>query len=292
VKLKATRETKIWGGLEFVRVPQGEFLMGSEDDDELAWPDEKPQHTFEIPYDYWMGRFSVTNAQFGTFVRSTSYETQAERDGWAWVWNVKDAKWAKTPGASWEHPQGPESRVAGLEKHPVVQVCWHDALAFCEWLNQKQAPDLPQGYVLRLPGEAEWEKAARGAAGRRWPWGNAFDAARCNSKEDGPLCTTPVDAYSPRGDSLYGVADVSGNVWEWTLTLWGEDRSSSAFTYPYHRQDGRENQNAPDTFFRIIRGGSYKDDLKGVRAACRDLDPPRFALSNLGFRVATAPHFP
>jgi formylglycine-generating enzyme required for sulfatase activity len=168
-------------------------------------------------------------------------------------------------------------------------VCWYDALAYCEWLSQQHNSILQLGYHFRLPSEAEWEKAARGVDAREWPWGNTYDAALCNSKDGGKLRTTSVGAYSPHGDSFYGVSDMSGNVWEWTITLWGEGRDKPDFVYPYRGTDGRENQRAGDGFYRIVRGGSFKDDSKGVRCACRDLDPPHYALNNLGFRVFAAP---
>lgn len=263
--------------------------MGSQADDELAWEDEKPQHILELSYDYWIGRFPVSNAQFGEFVRSTSFETRAEREGWGWVWNIRDEQWEKKEGANWLHPLGANSHITALQEHPVVQVCWYDARAFCEWLTQRQFNDLQPDYQFRLPSEAEWEKSARGTEGREWPWGNDFDAALCNSKMDGNIYTTPARAYSPRGDSVYGAADMSGNVWEWTLTLWGEDHDTPTFVYPYTSKDGRENQAADDGVYRIIRGGSFKDDIKGVRSACRDLDPPYYSLNNLGFRVFWAP---
>jgi formylglycine-generating enzyme required for sulfatase activity len=262
--------------------------MGSRDDDELAWEDEKPQHTLEIPYVYWVGRYPITNAQFAEFVHSTSFETRAEREGWCWVWDIGDTQWRKTEGASWRHPLGSQRGIAALEEHPVVQVCWYDVLAFCSWLNQKHVNDLQQGFHFRLPSEAEWEKSARGTDGRQWPWGNSFDAELCNS-QDGKMRTTPVGAHSPLGDSMYGVADVSGNVWEWTATLWGKDREKADFVYPYVGTDGRENLGAGDSFFRVIRGGSFKDDIRGVRSTCRDLDPPYYSLNNLGFRVIVAP---
>jgi len=79
--------------------------MGNGDDNALAYGDEMPQHTWEIPYDYWIARFPVTNAQFAEFVRSTSFVTRAEREGWCWVWDSQDAKWGKQQGASWKHPR-------------------------------------------------------------------------------------------------------------------------------------------------------------------------------------------
>ncbi len=275
--------------MEFVRIPKGQFIMGSKDDNELAWDDERPQHVLDIPYDYWIGKHPVTNAQFGKFVHSTTFETRAERVGWGWVWNARKGQWGKEEGANWRNPLGANSGIAGLESHPVVLVCWYDALAFCEWLNQKHPANLPRDYHFRLPSEAEWEKAARGPEGNEWPWGNAYDAAPCSSRDNGKLCTVPVGACSPRGDSVYGVADMSGNAWEWTLTLWGMDRDKAEYVYPYVGDDGRESKSAGDIYYRIIRGGSFKDDMKGVRCACRDLDPPHYSLNNLGFRVSAAP---
>lgn len=289
MKSNIAGDTSTWGGIEFVRIPGGGFIMGSKDDDELAWCDEIPQHIFEIPYEYWVGRFPISNAQFAEFVRATSFETRAERESWCWVWNRIDAEWERQDGASWKHPLGANSSLDGLEQHPVVQVCWYDALAYCEWFNREYLRHLPQGICFRLPNEAEWEKAARGTEGRRWPWGNAYDPARCNAKEGGEICTTPVGAHSPQGDSIYGAAGMSGNAWEWTVTLWGDDHDTPAFVYPYRGDDGRENLDAGEAFYRIIRGGSYKDDLKGMRCACRDLDPPHYSLSNLGFRLFAAP---
>ncbi len=273
----------------FVRIPKGRFVMGSKDDNELAWDDEKPQHTLEIPYDYWIGKHPVTNAQFGEFVQSTAFETRAERDGWGWVWDSRDGQWGKAEGAHWRDPLGTSDSNTALAEHPVVQVCWYDALAYCEWLNEKHASMLPQGCLFRLPSEAEWEKAARGPDGYEWPWGNDYDGALCNSRDKGKVCTTPVGAHSPQGDSIYGVADMSGNVWEWTLTLWGADRDTADYAYPYVGGDGREDPGAGNGFFRIIRGGSFKDDKSGVRCACRDLDPQQYSLNNLGFRVIAGP---
>jgi formylglycine-generating enzyme required for sulfatase activity len=279
----------IWAGMNFVRIPKGKFLMGSKDDDELAWDDEKPQHIIDLPYDYWVGRFPVSNSDFREFVQSTSYVTRAEKEGWCWVWNSKEMKWEKVKGAYWEQPLGGCRSVEKMGKYPVVQVCWYDALAYCEWLNLNHNHDLQEGYCFCLPSEAEWEKAARGPNGLEWPWGNEFDPELCNSREGGKICTVVIGAHSPQGDSEYGVADMSGNIWEWTTTLWGNDRDTPTYVYPYNSLDGRENERADEEFFRIIRGGSYKDDIKGVRSACRDLDPPHYSLSNLGFRVFVAP---
>lgn len=264
-------------------------MMGSPVDDDQIDDDEKPQHTLDIPYDYWMGKTPITNEQFEEFVRATSYQTNAEKEGWAWVWMVKEKSWEEVEGANWRHPLGPNRDLGDLEKHPVVSVNFHDARAYCQWLNMQASTDLPEGYHFRLPSEAEWEKAARGPDGRLWPWGNRFEPAFCNSKEGGSDSVIAVGAYAPQSDSLYGVSDMCGNIWEWTTTLWGNERYVRAFVYPYRLGDGRDNQQADDNFYRIIRGGSFKDNQHTLRSACRDLDPPLFSLNNLGIRVMVAP---
>ena len=282
-------ETMHIEGMDFLHIPKGQFVMGSKDDNELAWDDEKPQHMLDIPYDYWVARFPVSNADFGAFIRATAYVTRAEREGWCWVWNVQDARWEKVQGAYWEQPLGAGRGFEAEDQYPAVQVCWYDALAFCEWLNhQGHKHELREGYGFRLPNEAEWEKAARGPNGNEWPWDDAFDPALCNCREGGKSQIIKIGACSPQGDSEYGVADMSGNIWEWTVTLWGDNRDRPTFVYPYSGNDGREDFSAGEAFYRIIRGGSFKDDKQGVRSACRDFEPPTVANGILSFRVCRA----
>jgi formylglycine-generating enzyme required for sulfatase activity len=133
--------------------------------------------------------------------------------------------------------------------------------------------------VVRLPTEAEWEKAARGEYGNEWPWGNEFDKSKCNSSEGGVGTTTPVGAYSPQGDSPYGAADMAGNVWEWCHSLFEP--------YPYVASDGREAET--DSGGRVWRGGSFLNLQWYARATSRNRYYPDFRLGNLGLRVAVAP---
>ena len=156
-----------------------------------------------------------------------------------------------------------------LNQHPVVNISWHDALAYCHWLSENTAQ------CYRLPTEAEWEKAARGASARTYPWGDEFDKTRCNTWEAGIGRTTPVDAY-PTGASPYGVMDMVGNVWEWCSTLHAD--------YPYRADDSREDLAAEG--WRTLRGGSWLDYEWGARCARRLSGQPDYVSRNTGFRVA------
>lgn len=218
------------GGMDFVHVPAGKFLMGSRADNQLARDDEKPQHTVKIPYDYWIGKFPITNEQYAKFVLATTGKH-----------NKMVESWLSRPD------------------HPATGVSWDEAQAYCHWLNQMHGVEILMGYAFRLPTEAEWEKAARGEFGFEWPWGNEFDKNKCNSEEGGKKGTTPVGAYSPAGDSPYGAADMVGNVWEWTRSRYKG--------YPYQAGDGREDLKASD--FRVARGGSWLNLRDYARCAVR-----------------------
>ncbi|MFH0878401.1 MAG: SUMF1/EgtB/PvdO family nonheme iron enzyme [Lentisphaerota bacterium] len=232
-----------WGGIEFVKVSAGPFLMGSKEGNSLALADERPQHTVNIPYDYWIARFPVTNEHYAAYVGK-----------------------GKHPVSDWQKKKD----------HPVINVSWQDAMAYCKWLNNLLKGRLPQGLILRLPTEAEWEKAARGTDGSEWPWGNEFDKNKCNSDEGGKGDTTPVGLYSPQGDSPYGCADMVGNVWEWTHSLYKP--------YPYKAKDGRENEK--DSAPRVLCGGAFYNNAGFVRCASRYGGHPLGAVWYYrGFRV-------
>jgi|WetSurMetagenome_2_1015567.scaffolds.fasta_scaffold117629_2 toxoflavin biosynthesis protein ToxD len=227
----------VWGDMEFVRVPAGKFIMGGN-----RYADQKPPRPIEMLDDYWIARYPVTNAQFARFVAAVEYPFDQG------AWQTK-------------------------ADHPVVNVSWRDALAYCAWLNETLRDEL-RDLVLRLPTEAEWEKAARGPHSLEWPWGNEFDKRKCNSNEAGQGGTMPVGAYSPQGDSPYGAADMVGNVWEWCHSRYKP--------YPYQANDGRENEAGDDV--RVLRGGSWFDDRNVVHSAYRYADPPDLRIDNLGYR--------
>jgi formylglycine-generating enzyme required for sulfatase activity len=245
-----------WGGIKFVRIPAGKFLMGSKKENALAYDAEQPQHTVDIPYDYWMARFPVTNEQYAAFVGK-----------------------GKHPVSDWQKKKD----------HPVNYALWNDVVKYCNWLNGLLAGKLPRGLILRLPTEAEWEKAARGSPlllgeGRggdahEWPWGNEFDKNKCNSYEGGKGGTTPVGAYSPQGDSPFGCADMVGNVWEWT--------HSQFKSYPYKADDGREDEQISG--MRVLRGGSWYSLRDLARCAVRGRLVPDGFDGYIGFRLVLSP---
>jgi formylglycine-generating enzyme required for sulfatase activity len=255
--------------IHLVRVPAGEFLMGSADSDKDVDVDEKPQHKVTLD-EYLIGKYDVTNAQFRAFVREAGYTTTAEAQGSGWVWD--GSKWVDTKGADWQHPQGPRSNINGRDSHPVVQVSRDDAMAFCQWASQAAG-----GRNVQLPTEAQWEKAARGVDGWLYPWGNTWDAGKANTSESRAGDTTPVGQYSPAGDSPNGAADMAGNVWQW-MADWYEA------TY-YTHSPTRNPQGPSSSQYRVLRGGSWGSSRGYARCAIRSGDEPVIRSDYFGFRV-------
>ncbi len=244
-----------------VPIPAGRFLMGSTEEqaaqavDQGAEEDwvkqEQPQHTVELSA-YGIGKYPVTNVEYQAFVRDAGHE----------------------PPQHWDGDAYPE----GKGDHPVVNVSWEDATAYCQWLSEKT------GKEYQLPTEAQWEKAARGDDGWIYPWGNEWDAARLNSAEGGRGDTSSVGQYSTDGDSPYGCADVAGNVWEWCA-----DRFEEAV---YKRRAGsvvKDPEGPKEGPYRVLRGGSFANDDLGVRCSARIFDLPSGRNYYVGFRVVFRP---
>jgi formylglycine-generating enzyme required for sulfatase activity len=242
-------------GVEFVLpplcpVPAGVFTMGSDKThDKDAFDDETPQYPVEVA-GFAFGQHPVTVAEYACAVRANAVReppTYTYPRAATWVapeWRGKTLDWAAQRTRA---------------NHPVVMVAWTDVTAYAAWLAH--ASDQP----WRLPTEAQWEKAARWHAtgpadqtGRIYPWGDAFDQARCNVAESGIGTTTPVGAY-PSGASPCGAQEMAGNLFEWTSSVYQP--------YPYHDGDGRERVDS--TEHRVLRGGSWLTDSRLARAAYR-----------------------
>ena len=244
--------------IKMVYIPAGEFTMGSND----GRKNEKPVHPVTLD-GYWIGKYEVTVGQFREFVDEKGYRTEAEKGDGAYVYS-KD-EWQKKKDANWRNPYFTQG-----DNNPVVCVSWNDAHAYNKWLSEKT------GLTFKLPTEAQWEKAARGKYGRKYPWGNKFDKSRCNSWESGLERTSLVGSY-PIGVSPFGLMDVAGNVWEWCSDWYADD---------YYKKSPGENPTGPKSgSVRVFRGGSWKFVSGYIRCAFRGRYGPAARDVVLGFRL-------
>lgn len=261
----------------------GTFLMGSNDGES----DEKPAHSVTVS-DFYLGKYEVTVAEFRAFVENTGYRTDAEKEGSSRAF--EDGKWVDKQGRNWRHdPEGNPAR----DNHPVINVSWNDAAAYCEWLSRKT------GKTYRLPTEAEWEYAAgNGSRHTKYSWGNGdpsgknggsladetgaghFNWARSATNiflgyTDGYAATAPVGSFSPND---FGLHDMSGNAWEWCADRYGSD---------YYKNSPSSNPTGPASgSLRVRRGGSWFYDPQSCRVAYRYDDSPGYRDDDAGFRLA------
>ncbi len=244
--------------LGFVEIPAGAFSMGAapttdpEAFDNERWSATTAQGTVDLSA-YFIGRYEVTVAQFAAFVAATGF------------------------------PTDPQTLQAPPD-HPVGNVSWPDALAYCRWLDTelRDSPQTPStvadrlraGWQVDLPSEAQWEKAARGPDGRRYPWG---DEMRRDRAAPGSGTATPVGSL-PCPECPYGLLDMSGNVWEWTR--------SPLLPYPFDARDFGDP--AADALW-VMRGGSFSDPPRNLRTTTRGGADPGARRPFIGFRVALSP---
>ncbi|MBE2202314.1 MAG: SUMF1/EgtB/PvdO family nonheme iron enzyme, partial [Anaerolinea sp.] len=202
---------------------------------------------------------------------------------WLWLKHVSAEdleqqyeKWYPS-GKTYRQPEYWEDSRFNHPSRPVVGVTWFEARAYCAWLSAQS------GDSYRLPTEVQWEAAARGQAGREYAYGERYDAARCNTFETHIQRTTPVGVF-PGGRTPEGIYDLSGNVWEWTSTMWGKRRNEPDYPYPYEWEDGREDLE-DGTSWRVLRGGAFYGDADFARAAYRVYIVPGNRSNGYGFRV-------
>jgi sulfatase modifying factor 1 len=295
-------------------IPGGTFRMGSD----KHYPEEAPAHRVTVD-GFWIDRYPVTNRQFREFVNATGHVTFAEvaPD----PSNYPDALpelifagslvfvpprrlsspshwsewWTLMRGANWRHPYGPESHIDGLDDHPVVHITFDDALAYANWASKS------------LPAEAEWEFAARGGLeAAEYAWGDEFVPGGChmantwqgnfpveNFLNDGFARTSPVNAFPANG---YGVHDMIGNVWEWTIDWYSRKHTADAkkaCCIPKNPRGGREedsfdlHHSASKIPRKVIKGGSHlcaPNYCRRYRPAARHAEPVDTSTTHLGFR--------
>jgi formylglycine-generating enzyme required for sulfatase activity len=263
-----------------IRIPAGTFTMGSNEND-----DEKPIHQPNVS-EYYIDKFEVTNRQFKRFCDATG----RNREPYWILW--RRCGYPPDPGFS-----GMPNYLTGYPDCPVVNVSWNDAKAYCDWAGKS------------LPTEAQWEKAARGADGRTYPWGDSGpDGTRCNfadrrfadryladlkstdqktidfmhrvsdtSCSDGYTWTAPVGSY-PAGASPYGCMDMAGNVWEWCNDRCGKDY--------YSKSANNDPQGPASGDYRICRGGAWRVDARRLHSTYRHPGGLEDRVATLGFRTA------
>jgi formylglycine-generating enzyme required for sulfatase activity/tRNA A-37 threonylcarbamoyl transferase component Bud32 len=272
-------------GMKLVLIPAGKFLMGSSEDESGHKDDEAPRHEVILSKPIYLGRYEVTCGQFRRFVEETGHRTDAERDRkGAWGFDEKKRQFeGPSRKYTWKH-----SGFTKSDEHPVVNVSWNDAVAFCEWLSKKE------GKKYELPTEAEWEYACR--AGTTTPFysgddpeslaevGNVADATAKKifpgtagiAAKDGYAFTAPVGQFRP---NRWGLCDMHGNAWEWCAD-WYDAYASGTTPDPRGPEQGEK---------RVLRGGSWSNPAANCRSANRSKSAPDLRHPTIGFRVVLRP---
>lgn len=245
--------TQIINGAEMALVPAGCFMMGAEEGDD----DEQPVHEICFEEPFWIGAYEVTNSQFAAFLNQAGNQTEG---GTAWLDADDEDVRIRQSGDSW-------AVLDGYQNHPVIEVSWFGAAAYCASLSS------------RLPTEAEWEYAARGPDNLVYPWGDDFVAGNVVHRSNSGDQANPVGSR-PGGASWVGAFDLSGNLWEWVNDRYAE-------TYYGDLPGGAVNPPGPESGeVRVLRGGAWDAYPYNVRAANRLSDTPDFTNDKIGFRCA------
>ncbi len=256
---------------DMVFIQGGMFQMGSDNGEK----DEKPRRAVTLS-SFYLCKYKVTVAEFNAFVEATRYRTEAEKEGWSFLWEGNS--WKKKEGVDWRCDTQGNLRPPEEYNHPVIHVSWNDAVQYCKWLSKG-------GKTYRLPTEAEWEYAAGGGDSTRTErtrWAGASSEADMRQyanylDTNGPdsfLYTSPVGQFQP---NHLGIYDMSGNVWEWCADWYD-------IMYPF--EDQTNPRGVSEGTCRVLRGGSWFDDLLNCRIANHSFDEPGNRDSTIGFRVA------
>jgi formylglycine-generating enzyme required for sulfatase activity len=225
-------------GIQWINIPAGDFLMGDNFNDQHSWVDEQPVHTVYLD-DYRISKFEITFEQYDIFCDDTGRNKPGD-DGW------------------------------GRGDRPVINISWNDAREFCSWISRKAGKD------IRLPTEAQWEKAARGTDQRKYPWGNDPPTCELTNYNRCENRTMPVGS-KPLGASPYGIQDMAGNVWEWCFDWYNDSYYSiSPSTNPTGPDNGAQ---------KVLRGGTWTSTAENLRTVNRDGTFPDSSSNHIGFRI-------
>lgn len=273
--------------MKLALIPAGKFMMGSPVTEKDRDKDET-QHEVTISKPFYMGITHVTVDQFAAFVKDSGYKTDAEKEGWSVGLEIKDGTLTlkKVDGCSWRNPSFDQKG-----DHPVVQVSWNDARAFCGWLSKKS------GKTVVLPTEAQWEYACRAGTQTAYPWGDNPDDgegwANCVDQslkkklpngteawtffnwDDGFVFTSPVASFKA---NTFGLHDMIGNAWQWCQDRYG-DYEKAAATDPAGADTGGR---------RVLRGGSWHFNPWDCRSGFRLGSFPVLRFGYYGFRVVVS----
>ncbi len=266
-----------WRQDRWVAIEPGEFVMG---DDKSPWDDEKPQHKVVITRGYRLGRYPVTNHEFAKFIETEGYQKRGywNQEGWKRLKKEKASEPLYWRDPKWNRPN-----------QPVVGVSWHEAKAYCRWLEkalQAKRPEwAPNKLEVALPSEAQWEYAARGRQSRVYPWTGDENPNKDLANygwNTGRI--TPVGTY-PRGATPEGLLDMAGNVREWQRDEWQEDYKKC--------QDGdKDPVGKGNPYRRPLRGGAWNGIVDYLRASYRFRGPSWFRGDFVGFRCCLRPSSP
>jgi formylglycine-generating enzyme required for sulfatase activity len=240
--IKKTSTTLLTKPFEWIRIPKGPVqitYIGA-------------VSPFHVP-EFEISKYPITNAQFRLFIEASGYE---EKRWWT------EAGWNENQREKWISPRLWTNKKWNGDIEPVVGITWYEAVAFCNWLSEVTREK------IMLPSEQQWQRAAQGGENIDYPWGGDWDKNRCNNGEVGIGKTTPVTQFEIKGDSIYGVCDMSGNVWEWCITTW---------------ESGRETIEGSQG--RVLRGGSFSGFAPNLRCTNRRRSDSNYTGTGVGFRI-------
>ncbi len=252
--------------MPMVQIPAGTFLMGADNNDPAANSDERPQHPVTLD-SFYIDQYEVTVAQYAAFLNANGGHAPAACLGFSCVktqFETLESHLIWNGGTVYQ-------AAPGFEAHPVNNVTWYGAVAYCQWAQ------------ARLPTEAEWEYAARGTDNRLYPWGNQPPTENLALFAQTFDALLPVDAL-PAGNSFFGISGMAGSLWEWTADVYAADYY---LTSPNTNPTGPAPQSVRDP--RVLRGGGWDSSTPDLRVTARQANDPlnsdNFS-SNVGFRCA------